>query len=253
MLEMWGFSVIRCTYRESIADLAFAAGLRYTGSMSLTYPKQRITEIIRFQDGYTVQTKNGLEPMPLGWELRDVKEFRKLSRCHRNRIIFMFCKLALQTNLQITFIIIRRIRQIQLELHPWNQNTVMGLFSVGTLLLSFGVELFDIAGLVCSFWQVREAVKSTVQQVGDSSKVYAKEGFIVDEDESVQAVIHSGKDLKTEYYGALRAFVHLVVGTIFSTWLIAYAFQKVICSVACEHGAWETFEWLPEPCPLRKE
>merc|ERR1712079_745719 len=100
-------------------------------------------------------------------------------------------------------------------------------------------ELFDIAGLVCSFWHVRKAVQSTVQQVGDSSKVYAKEGFIVDEDESVQAVIHSGKDLKTEYYGALRDFMRLVVVTIFSTWLIAYAFQKVICSVACEHGAWE--------------
>jgi len=239
VFEMWGFMAIRCTYRESIAVLAHAAGLRYTGSMSLTYPKQRIKEIVELQEGYTVQTKNGLEPLPQGWELRALKEFQQLSRCHSKRIIFiMFCKLALQMNLQISFIIINRIRQKQLSLDVWNKNTVMGFFSVGTLLFTFGVELLDIFMVVGSFWHVRKAVIGTVHHVGNSTKVYGKNDFIADDDKSVQTMIHSGRDLKTEYYAALRSFVRMVIVTIFSTWLIAYAFQKVICSVACEHGAW---------------
>jgi len=118
VLEVWGFSSFVCTYRESVANLALASGLQYTGSMSISYPRQSINQIMEFQEGYTVKTKEGLlDPMPMGWELRALTEFQKLARTHCKRVVYiMFCKLALQLNLQITFFMILRIQQKALDM-----------------------------------------------------------------------------------------------------------------------------------------
>ena len=107
VFEVWGFPVYKCTYRESVANLALASGLRYTGSMSLSYPQQRIYEIIDLKEGYNVKTSKGeMEPMQNGWELRALKEFQKLARWQESHAFFiMVCKLGLQMNLQISYII----------------------------------------------------------------------------------------------------------------------------------------------------
>jgi len=239
-LEVWGFPIVKCTYRESVANLALASGLRYTGSMWLSYPRQRIDEIIKFQEGYTVKKANGeLEPLPQGWELRAVKECRKLARCHRNRVFFiLLCKFALQVNLQITFIIIKRIHQKRLNV--LGLNNVVGIIALASLLLTLGVEILDIIGIAGIFFRMRSAVIGTILTVGKSSKVYAANDFIVDEeDASIQSIIHSGKDLKAEYYITVRFILAMFMITFFSMWLIGYALLKAACSVKCEHGAWE--------------
>jgi len=256
VLEVWGFTVNRCTYRESVANLALASKLRYTGSMSLSYPRQRIDEIIEQKEGYNVQTSKGLEPLPQGWELRALKEFQKLARWHEIHAFFiMVCKLALQMNLQITFIIIFRIKhnQLSLELDDILQTdtlsmTLVGFASITSLLLTFTLELLDVKAMIEIFWHVRGNVKEAVFEHGSSSKAFALDDFIVDEDDSIQRIILSGKDLKAEYYISVRHVWRLVGITIFSTWLVFYALLKFFCAVRCEHGAWDwESSCLPDP------
>jgi len=244
LLEVWVFPAIVCTYRESVAKLALASGLRYTGSMSISYPKQRIEEIIEFKDGFSVQMKASLlEPMPQGWEMRSLREFQKLARAHSIRVVFiMFSKLALQMNLQISFIVILRIQQKHasrsfFHAHDWKIN-VTGLISIMSLFIVFSVEFLDVVCTVRVFYRVWQAVRGTVTSVGNSSKVYAEDSFIVEEDDSIQSIYYSGKDLKEEYYVVLRAFWQLFLITVFSAWLISYALLKFTCSEVCKHGGW---------------
>merc|ERR1711933_13792 len=228
VLEVWGFTPNKCTYRESVANLALASGLRYTGSMSLSYPRQRIEEIIGFKEGYSVKTSRGLEPLPQGWEMRSLKEFQKLARCHMIRVFFiMFCKLALPMNLQITFIIIYRIQQNQLTVTGLSYITniyVSAFISIMSLLFTFTVELLDVVGVWGIWRRVRRAVKGTIDKIGSSSKAYAFDDFTVDgEDASEQRIIHSGKDLKTEYYFVCRQIWRLTALVILSALLVIYA------------------------------
>jgi len=112
VFEVWGFPVCKCTCRKSVANLALASGLRYTGSLSISYTQQRIYEIIEFKEGYNVKTSKGMEPLPFGWELQALKEFLKLARRHESRFFFiMMCKHALKMNLQISYIVIFRMKQ----------------------------------------------------------------------------------------------------------------------------------------------
>jgi len=241
-LELWGFHAKECTYRESVADLALASGLRYTGSMALSYPTRRIHEIIKFQEGYNLITKYGLEPAPQGWELRSLMEFLKLARCYGSRVFFiMFCKLALQMNLQITFIVILRVQQQRRVFQGDMESiTVMEVISIASLFLTFCEELLNAIWLIRTFCCVIRAVRTTVLQVGDSSKAYAHNDFFVHEkgEKSEQRVIYSGKDLKAEYYMAVRYFLKIMLIIILSAWLVGYAILKVTCAEVCKHGAW---------------
>jgi len=245
VLEVWGFHSVVCTYREGVANLALASGLRYTGSMSLSYPRQQLTDIMQFHEGYTVKKKDGnLEPLPMGWELRALNEFQKLARYQRKRVFFiMFCKLALQMNLQITFFMIFHIKQKEKESDEYmNENTVMGMISITSLLLNFFSEFTDVVMITIVFCRVRSQVRKTILQTGDSSKVFAQEDFVVEKeegDESVQSLIHSGKDFKEEYYMAMRLWWSTILVAIFSTWLIGYALLKAVCAVKCSSGYWE--------------
>jgi len=246
-LELWNFQVVTCTYRESISHLALASGLRYLGSVSLSYPTHRINEIIDFKEGYSMKVDKGLELLPPGWEMRALKEFQKLARCHCRRLIFiMFCKLALQMNLQITFFIIIRIQEKRSGLWDLTLNNVIAMISIWSLLLSFTLELFDVMGITVAFFRVDKAVKPTFLKVGQSSKAFAFDDFKA-EDNSDQRIIYSGKDLKQEYYAAWRLFLRMILIIILSTWLIGYALLKAFCSVSCEHGAWEMWSGCLSP------
>jgi len=236
-LELWGFHASKCTYRESVANLALASGLCYTGSVALSYPTQRIHEIIEFKEGFNLFTKSGLEPSPLGWELRSLTEFQKLARCCGSRVFFiMFCKLALQMNLQITFIIILRFQQqrrvFQADI---KSSTAMEVISITSLFLTFCVELLNAIWLTRTFISVLRAVRGTVLKIGDSNKAYADDDF---GEKNEQRIIYSGKDLKTEYYIAVRYFLKIMLIVILSAWLVGYAILKVTCAEVCNHGAW---------------
>jgi len=259
VFEVWGFPVYKCTYRESVANLALACGLRYTGSMSLSYPQQRIYEIIDLKEGYNVKTKQGLEPLPQGWQLRALKEFQKLARWQESHAFFiMVCKLGLQMNLQISYIIIFRIKNDQLDenlddvvhgdlMSVISSMTVTGCLSIMSLLFTFTLELLDVGALFMIFWHVRSAVKDAVFKHGSSSKTFAFDDFEdddekrqeEDEDENTARKLYSGKDVKAEFYIAVRYFWKLIGFTIFSTWLVVYALLKFLCALSCEHGAWD--------------
>jgi len=241
VLEVWGFHSYLCTYRESVANLALAAGLRYTGSMSISYPRQSINQIMQFQEGYTFKTKDGLDPMPMGWELRALTEFQQLARTHCKRVFFiMFCKLALQLNLQITFLSILRIQQKALDIEYMNQTNVILMISIASLFLTFFTEFIDVAVITVVFMCLCYYVRGTALKVGGSAKAFAQQDFEVEEsgDKSVQSIIHSGSDLKAEYYVAWRLWFRMITITFISMWLIGYALLKAFCAVSCQSGVW---------------
>jgi len=246
VFEVWGYAVHRCTYRESVAKLSLASGLRYTGSISISYPRHRIDEIIKFKQGYTVKTRTGLETLPQGWEMRAVKECQKLVRTHLNRVLFiMLYKLALQMNLQLTIIIIWRIED--LSKGDIARVDAVGYFSIISLSLTFFMELYDVGTVVSIFCRVRKAVKGEVDNMCNSSKVYATHDFTKDEDKSLQRTIYLGKDLKSEYYMAVRSFWRMIFVTILCVWLIGYALLKFVLSQYCEHGAWSYHQGCLKP------
>merc|ERR1712008_156217 len=133
----------------------------------------------------------------------------------------------------------RRIHQKGLDVP--SKNNAIGIISVASLLLTFGVEFLDIIWMTRIWINVRSAVKATVLKLRTSSKVYAADEFVVDDegDASIQTILHHGKDLKVEYYLALRFFTYILVITLFSAWLVSYALLKAACSVICPDGAWQ--------------
>jgi len=255
VFEVWGFPAYKCTYRESVAHLALASGLRYTGAMSLSYPKQRIYEIIQLKEGYSIKTPKGLEPLPQGWQLRALKEFQKLAWWQESRAFFiMVCKLAFQMNLQISYIIIFRILHDDIT-KMTDTMTVTGCISIMSLLFTFTLELLDVFAMIVICWHVRSSVREAVFKLGSSSKPFALEDFQDDDgqqdedederpnDERTNRKLYSGRDVKAEYYIAMRSFWRLIGLTIFSTWLIFYALLKFFCAMRCESLG------LAEPLP----
>jgi len=173
VLEVWGFHIFQCTYRESVASLAYASGLRYTGSMSISYPRQRIKQIMKYQQGYAVKIKDRLDLFPMGWQLQALKEFQKLARTHCNRVCFiMVCKLVLQ-NLQITFLTILHIQQKEKAkgIGYMNQtNVVIGMISVASLFLTFFTEFIDVVEMTVVFIHVCKNVRVTAWKLAAVAK-----------------------------------------------------------------------------------
>jgi len=244
LFEMWGFIFNKSTYRESIANLALASGLRYTGSMSISHPTQRIQEIIEAEQGYTVDTGSGLNPLPQGWEMRALQEFQFLGNTHLNRITFvMLYKLAFQMNLQITYIIISRIN-LKWQDQSATGVSALGLMAVMSILYTFCTELYDVYGVASIFRKVRnarsgaETVKQKAFRLGTNNKPYAIKD-VYDEDGTLVRRIYSGNDLKQTYFAAARTFWKLVLMTSFCVWLILYALLKFFFTFYCPSGAWQ--------------
>jgi len=178
--------------------------------------------------------------------MRALQEFQKLVRTHLNRVTFiMLYKLALQMNLQLTFIIIWRIQQSQSNVSALPEVLqdiinidAVGFFSIASLSLTFGLELFDVICVVLTFWKVRRAVKGEVTKLGNSGSVYATHDFITDEDKSLGRTVHSGRDLKADYYTAWRTFCRMLLITSICMWLIGYAVVKFVFAELCPHRAW---------------
>jgi len=239
----------------SVGKLALASGLRYTASMSISYPRHRIEEIIEFTQGFKSRTDHGLEPLSQGWELRSINEFQKLARVLLDRVvIIMLLKLAFQMNLQFTFVIIRRIMQKRpggtLLLHGGIVTSdLAGVASILSLLFTFGVELCDVFSIIHIFWTVRTAVMPAMRGLGkaDWNKLYAVDHFISDDKKEDAKIKYSRQDLWDEYAIARRFVVRIVCFTLFSMWLIGYALLKCVAAYICESGAWQWWEGCLDP------
>jgi len=249
LCQAFGRKPRKCTYRESVAMLAQASGLRYVGSTSISYPKQLIKEMIQFQRGYKIYTDIGkeraYEPMPQGWEMRSLREFQKLSRTHLRRLTYiMMFKLAMQMNLQITLFIIDYMRRhdenflkrlAEREIHA---QEVTGLISILSLMLSFITELYDCYLVLQTFFQVREAVQERVFSIDDQEH-YAYDDFQSDETQQNERRTYKGKDLIEEYEAARCDVILMLALVLFCTWLVGYAILKFSWASYCERGAWE--------------
>jgi len=171
------------------------------GSTSISYPAALINDIIKFQLGYKMWTDADFEPLPQGWELRALKEFRKLRQTFFKRLVcLMACKLALQMNLQITLLIInRRATGLKKELEilglhflqmRWEDlladfrgkhylSDLIGLASITCLVILTLTELKDTFEVLKLSYKVRKAVLERVSCVkcGPDS-VYAHDDFM---------------------------------------------------------------------------
>jgi len=245
----------KCTYRESVAKLALASGLRYTSSMSISYPRHRIYEIIKFTQGFKVRTEDGFEPLPQGWELRSIKEFQKLVRVQLDRVAFiMLFKLALQSSLQITIILIHRMMQKRPGGELLLQGNMVasdlaGIVSIMSLLLTFGIELYDVILVIRIFLSVRRAVMPGLRKAEkDGNNLYAKHHFISGKTKMPKMIEYSGKDLQNEFAAACRYVVGMVCITLWSIWLIGYyALMRAAPAYICESGKWEFLTGCTHP------
>jgi len=162
-----------------------------------------------------------------------------------NRITFiMLYKLALQMNLQLTYVIITRINLKQQHQRGVTSVSVLGLFSVMSMLYTFGTELYDAYGVMSIFHKVKNAssgsgtVKEKVFRVSTSRKLYAVQD-LRDEDGAVQRITYLGRDLFQDYLAAARIFWRLILLTTLCVWLILYAILKFFAASYCPSGAWE--------------
>jgi len=187
-----------------------------------------------------------------GWEMRSLQEFHKLAKTHLNRVLFLIVfKLALQMNLQITFIIIQRVQILEHE-HNTTHINIVGVISIMSLLLTCGSELSDVRGVARIFVRVKNEVKATAFRLGNRSDPYAYSDFR-DENQNIQRIIFSGKDLKEQYYCAARTFWKIILLIIFCMWLTGYALLKLFMAFLCPHGAWaldpgclDPSDWKPQ-------
>jgi len=257
-----GFKQKKCSYRQSVAMLAIASGLCYTGSCTVSYPKKLIEEIIHFKRGYKIYTGSGFEQVTPGWEMRALKEFKKLIRAHQHRVTFiMVFKLALQMNLQISLFVVQRMQGNTYWKNHWkvhvqqtmsldsNSSSVMdsnnveranlaGVVSIVAMILNFGAELYDVYLIFKIYYSVRKAVKDRVWKIKDDEP-YAFDHFIVNETQEIKENDIKGKELKKLYFSARRKMMYILITTLLCTWLVGYALLKAIMSFICPTSAWQ--------------
>jgi len=267
--EVWGFSVHKGTFRESIANLALASGLRFTGSMSLSYSKRRILDIINNKEGFTQETVDGCLGHSIdGWEMRALQELQYFGMCHYRRIIFiMLFKLSLQVNVQISCFVITRINlKRQHEGDSWEMTKIVvrAVFVCMIMLYTFFTELYDVWGFLDIFKQVKNAKtgeKQTVEgkwekqtiegksvDLRDSNKIYAIQQFwetqktqdTKEKDKILLTCEYTGKQLRQDFLAAKRIWYKIIFLTVLCVGMFFYALLKFAMSfLICQSGAWQ--------------
>jgi len=240
----------KCTYRESLAKLALASGLRLTGSLSISYPKQKIHDIMEFKKSFKVKHADNLVPQSQGWELRALKKFNELARVHLNRLQFiMLLKPALQMNLQITMLIIAglekdwKLKFVRDAIAIYKGDIIpsAGCIFIVSLFFTFMTELYDVCTIIWIFWSVRSKVEPKLRQVASSGAAYAVDYFVDNEDnnKTIKTISYSGNELQNAYESARRKVCKMICITLISTLLILYALLKWIMACKCDDGAWQ--------------
>jgi len=159
--------------------MALAAGMRYTGALSLSYPLATIKRIKDQQIGFLTkkegeakegeakegEAKEGeaWEPTPHGWQFRCVKELQKLYSVQVKRLWFVLVfKYSFQMNTQVTLFIIKGVAETKDEFNSFA--ALMELASLGFMMLGIASELFDLKTLLSTFWDVRAIVNECFKQ-----------------------------------------------------------------------------------------
>jgi len=254
LCQVLGSKPRKYTFRESVAMMAIASGLRYIGSTSISYPQALIKEITKYQRGYKIYTEVGqgqfaYEPMSQGWEMKSLKEFQKLSRTFLRRMTYiMLFKLGAQMNLQITLFVIANMRMYDksfitvLKSGEMSSSEVSsaaaGIVSIMSLMITFMTELYDSILILQIFFLLRALVQEKVTNIG-ADEHYAYDDFESDKTKQNQRVPYDGNALKEEYNSARCDAILMVVFILFCTFLVGYALLKFVASSLCEYGAWE--------------
>jgi len=159
-MKSWVSRMLPRTLREGVTLMALASGMRYTGSMSLSYPAAMIERIRDEQIGFKTKavqdSKTRWQQTKHGWEYLCVKEVEKLHNVHIKRVCFILLfKYALQMNVQVTLFIIKGTDN-HVEFNVFGAGGE--LLSLGAMMLGILSELYDTQMLCTTFWQVRESV-----------------------------------------------------------------------------------------------
>jgi len=260
------------TRSQELAFLAVASGLRYTSSMSISYPRAIINDIVAFKQGFTIRTATGgLEVMTQGWEMSALRTLRaaQLTIMHR-MVCVLLLKLALQMNLQIDFFIIKRARNHpgesfyrqfyrQLLAGELEGSDMVEVASILGLLVTVACEFTDGWLLLEVFWSLRKKVLPSVSEVktplcwlllhmfqklgrrvcGIEEKHDREDHYAYEDLEDQPRNRYTGKDLKAFYYKVCWNMMAMVVLQLISLFLIMYGVLKFIMSAGCDDNLWQ--------------
>lgn len=245
IIHRWFFQhPIEITPSQELATLAVACGLRYTSSMSISYPNSVINDIIQFKQGFTLSTPTGLEVMSQGWEMRALRTFRAFQMTISQRMLYVLLfKLAFQMNLQITFFGIRRSREspgysfyhqlFTLTLRPPD---VVMVVSILGLLVTTLCEFIDGFLLIKAFRKLRLEVLQNVTEIQEDQH-YAVEDTGADGQKKYQ-----GRQLKAEYRVVKCNIIAMALLITISAGFIVYGVLKFVKSGACPYGLWQFYK-----------
>jgi len=227
---------------EGVTLMALAAGMRYTGAVSLSYPLAMIKRIKTQQMGFRIRNtpEDVWEQTEHGWQFRCVKELEKLYSVQVKRVWFILVfKYACQMNVQVTLFILKGA----IHNKVFNYFAAVGeLVSLATMLLGIASELFDLNKLLLTFWDIRSSVwecLNTHQGNDGNEHVHARHFFHDDKNENeIKEEMLTFADLKSEYYRILANTVSVVLVVVFAMWLIGYQMLKFLNFWRCPDGLW---------------
>jgi len=232
------WNVLPHTLREGVNLMALASGMRYTGSMSLSYPAAMIERIrdekIGFKMKVVQDSQTRWEQTKHGWEFRCLKELEKLHCIHIKRVWFILLfKYACQMNVQVTLFIIKGSDQQA----AFNVFGAFGeLLSLGAMMLGIVSELYDMFMLCTTFWEIRDSVLACTNGKEDSeayaSHFYLKRGKPKEETLTIA-------DLNFQYTRIGCNTISLVLVAAFAMFLIGYEALKFFFFWYCPDHLWQ--------------
>jgi hypothetical protein len=236
-------SSLSATLSEGVTSMALAAGMRYTGAVSLSYPLAMIRRIKDQKIGFMMKTEveggDVWEQTEHGWQFCCVTELQKLCSIQVKRLWFILVfKYACQMNIQVTLFV---IKGTFVESKPFNYVAAVGeLLSIGAMTLGILSELLDLTTLLLTFRDVRTSVNKCTTG-NDNNK--GKQGmearhFFKDKDGHDQEEILTCADLERRYRSLVYIVVCIVLVTAFAMWLICYHMLKFFNFWRCPHHLW---------------
>jgi len=283
-------SLLSGGHADGVTLMALASGMRYTGSVSISYPLAKINRIKNEQIGFMIKQEDGKwEQSPHGWRFRCVRELEKVYEVQLKRLWFILVfKYAGQMNVQVTLWVLKGTIQNK----GLNYFAAGGqLLSLGAMMLGIASELFDLRKLLTTFWDVRSCVCDCLkkkdeedkrnkeeaekkkkeggeqnkdgneQKVGSRQDLLARHFFKIGDDNHEEEPL-TYADLNRHYYRILRPTVFVVLVTLFAMWLIGYQMLKFMNFFICPDHVWswntgclakdDLMEYMDEHCPVKQ-
>jgi len=234
---------LSATLSECVTSMALAAGMRYTGAVSLSYPLAMIRRIKHQKIGFMMKTevegREVWEQTEHGWQFCCVKELQKLCSIQVKRLWFILVfKYAFQMNIQVTLFIIKTGKFGKSK--EVNCAAAVGqLLSLGAMTLGILSELLDLKTLLLMFRDVRTSVnKCTTGNDYKHKQGMEARHFFKDEDGHDQEELLTCGDLERRYRNLVYTVVSMVLVTAFAIWLIGYHMLKFLNFWRCPNHLW---------------